>query len=162
MYFWRSLTMVLPDRRAMVTCGVTSVMNEGQNLTIFMYQMVYGHHFSHSIIHSTAISWFTTSSAACPEGAKFLPWMRGGSSVLSSTTAFCRMHLWSREHRSSMAMHISFIYQLPRRGLRVQAVSFPSPAQPLNLCMICEEKNPQWAWARSSSVGESTLSIEWV
>ena len=34
------------------------------------------------------------------------------------------------------------INQLPRWGSRVLMVSFPSPAQPLNLCMICEEKNP--------------------
>ena len=32
--------------------------------------------------------------------------------------------------------------QLPRCGSRVLTVSFPSPAQPLNLFMIYEEKNP--------------------
>jgi hypothetical protein len=39
-----------------------------------------------------------------------------------------------------MATHIPFIDQLRRWGSRVLAVSFPSPAQPLNLCMIYEEK----------------------
>ena len=39
-------------------------------------------------------------------------------------------------------MYIPSIDQLPRLGSRVLTVSFPSPAQPLNLCMICEEKHP--------------------
>ena len=39
-----------------------------------------------------------------------------------------------------MTMHIPSIDQLPRWGSRVLTVSFPSTAQPLNLCMICEEK----------------------
>ena len=69
-------------------------------------QMVYDHHFSHYIIHITAISSFTPSSTACPVGVQFLPWMRGGSALLSSTTTYCGMLLRSREHRSSMAMHI--------------------------------------------------------
>ena len=105
-----------------------------------MYQMVYDHHFSHSIIHITAISSFTPSSAACPVGVQFLPWMRGGSAVSSSTATYCGMLLWSREHRSCKTMHIPSIDQLPRWGSRVLTVSFPSPAQQLNLCMICEEK----------------------
>ena len=42
----------------------------------------------------------------------------------------------------AMTMYIPSIDQLPRWGSRVLTVSFPSPAQPLNLCMICEEKNP--------------------
>ena len=66
----------------------------------------------------------------------------GGSAVLSSTTTYCRMLFWSREHRSSMAMHIPPIDQLPRWGSRVLTVSFPSPEQQLNLCMIYEEKMP--------------------
>jgi len=103
--------------------------------------MDYDHHFSHSIINITAISPFTPSSTACPVGVQFLPWMRGGSAVLSSTTTYCGMLFWSREHRSSMTMQIPAIDQLPRWGSRVLTVSFPSPAQPLNLCMICEEKN---------------------
>jgi len=107
-----------------------------------MYQMVYDHHFSHSIIHITAISSLTPSSTACPVGVQFLPRMRGGSAVLSSTTTYCGMLLWSREHRSSMTMHIPSIDQLPRWGSRVLTVSFPSPAQPLNLCMNCEENIP--------------------
>jgi hypothetical protein len=49
---------------------------------------------------------------------------------------------WSREHRSSMTMCMPSIDQLLRWGSRVLTVSFPSPAQPLNLCMIYEEKNP--------------------
>ena len=39
-------------------------------------------------------------------------------------------------------MYIPSIDQLPRWGSRALTVSFPLPAQPLNLCMICEEKNP--------------------
>ena len=104
--------------------------------------MVYDHHFAHSIIHITAISSLTPSSTACPVGVQFLPWMRGGSAVSSSTTTYCGMLLWSREHRSSMTMRIPSIDQLPRWGSRVLTVSFPSPAQQLNLCMICEEKIP--------------------
>jgi len=48
LYFWRSLTMALSlsDWRAMVTCGVASLMNGALNLIIFMYKMVYDHHFS--------------------------------------------------------------------------------------------------------------------
>jgi len=107
-----------------------------------MYQVVYDHHLSHSIIHITTISSFTPSSTACPVGVQFLPWMRGGSAVSSSTTTYCGMLLWSREHRSSMAMQIPSIDQLPRWGSRMLTVSFPSPAQPLNLCIICEEKIP--------------------
>ena len=34
--------------------------------------MVYDHHFSHSIIHITAISSFAPSSAACPVGVQFI------------------------------------------------------------------------------------------
>ena len=45
LYLWR-LTMALSDRRAMVTCGVASLMNGALNLIIFMYKMVYDHHFS--------------------------------------------------------------------------------------------------------------------
>ena len=104
-------------------------------------EKVYDHHFSRSTTHITAISSFTPSSTACPVGVHFLSWMRGGSSLLSPTATCCGMLLWSREHRSSMAMHIPSI-DLSRRGSRVLAVSFPSPAQPLNLCMIFEEKNP--------------------
>ena len=48
--------MALSDRRAVVTCGVSSVMNGASNPIIFMYQMVYDHHFSHSIIHITTIA----------------------------------------------------------------------------------------------------------
>jgi len=113
-----------------------------------MYQTVYdhhfflNHHFSYSIIHITTISSFTPSSTAYPVGVQFLPCMRGGNAVSSSTTTYCGMLLWSREHRNSMTMHIPSIDQLPRWGSRVLTVSFPSPAQPLNLCMICEEKIP--------------------
>ena len=105
-----------------------------------MYKMVYDYHFSHSITHITAISSFTPSSTACPVGVQFLSWMRGGSALLSSTATYCGMLLWSKEHRRSMTMYIPSIDQLPRWGSRVPTVSFPSPAQPLNLCMICEEK----------------------
>jgi len=88
------------------------------------------------------ISSFTPSSTACPVGVQFLPWIRGGSAVSSSTTTYYGMLLWSRQHRDSMTMHIPSIDQLPRWGSRVPTVSFPSPAQPLNLCMIYEEKIP--------------------
>ena len=84
----------------------------------------------------------TPSSTACPVGVQFLPWKRGGSALRPSTATYCGMLLWSREHRSCLAMYIPSIDQLPRCGSRVLTVSFPSPAQPLNLCMICEEKNP--------------------
>ena len=104
--------------------------------------MVDDHHFSHSAIHITTISSFTPSSAAYLIGVQFLPWMRGGSAVSSSTTTYCGMLFWSREHRNSMTMHIPSIDQLPRWGSRVLTVSFPTPAQPLDLCMICEEKHP--------------------
>ena len=116
------------------------LMNGAYNFIIFMYQMAYGYHFSHSNAHITAISSFTPSSTACPVGVQFLPWKRGGSALRSSTTTYCGMLLWSREHRSSMTMYIPSIDKLPRWGSRVLTVSFPSPAQPLNLCMICEEK----------------------
>ena len=102
--------------------------------------MAYGYHFSHSNAHITAISSSTPSSTACPVGVQFLPWKRGGSALRSSTTTYCGMLLWSREHRSSMTMYIPSIDKLPRWGSRVLTVSFPSPAQPLNLCMTCEEK----------------------
>ena len=46
----------------------------------------------------------------------------------SSTTTYCEMLLWSREHRSSLTMYIPSIDQLPRWGSRVLTVSFPSPA----------------------------------
>ena len=126
----------------MVTRRVASLMNGAYNFIIFMYQMAYGYHFSHSNAHITAISSFTPSSTACPVGVQFLPWKRGGSALRSSTTTYCEMLLWSREHRSSLTMYIPSIDQLPRWGSRVLTVSFPSPAQPLNLCMICDEKNP--------------------
>ena len=48
-----------------------------------------GGHFSHSTTHITAISPFTPSSAACLVGVQFLPWMRRGSAVSSSTTTYC-------------------------------------------------------------------------
>ena len=108
-------------RRAMVTRRAASLMNGAYNFIIFMYEMAYGHHFSHTNAHITAISSFTPSSTACPVGVQFLLWKRGGSALRSSTTTYCGMFLWSREHRSSLTM------------------SFPSPTQPLNLCMICEE-----------------------
>ena len=132
------------DRTVMVTRRVASPMNGAYNFIIFMYQyqMAYGYHFSHSNAHITAISSFTPSSTACPVGVQFLPWKRGGSALRSSTTTYCEMLLWSREHRSSLTVYIPSIDQLPRWGSRVLTVSFPSPAQPLNLCMICEEKNP--------------------
>ena len=47
-------------------------------------------------------------------GVQFLPWMRGGSAVSSSTATYCGMLLWSREYRSSKTMHIPSIDQLPR------------------------------------------------
>jgi len=123
----------------MVTRRVASPMKGAYNFIIFMYQMAYGYHFSHSNAHITAISSFTPSSTACPVGVQFLPWKRGGSALRSSTATYCGMLLWSREHRSNMAMYVPSIDQLPRWGSRVLTVSFPSPAQPLNLCMICEE-----------------------
>jgi len=86
--------------------------------------MVYDHHFSHSIIQITAISSFTPSSTACPVGVQVLPWMRGGSTVLSSTATYNGMLLRSREHLSSMAMHMPSIDQLPRWGSRILTVSF--------------------------------------
>jgi len=122
-----------------VTRRVASLMNGAYNFIIFMYQMAYGHHFSHTNAHITAISSFTPSSTACPVGVQFLLWKRGGSALRSSTTTFCGMFLWSREHRSSLTMYIPPIDQLPRWGSRVLALSFPSPTQPPNLCMICEE-----------------------
>ena len=131
LYFWRRLPWP-SDRRAMVTRRMASLMNGAYNFIIFTYQMAYGYNFSHSSA--------TPSSTACPVGVQFLPWKRGGSALRSSTTTHCGMLLWSREHRSSMAMYIPSIDQLPRWGSRVLTVSFPSPAQPLNLCMICEEK----------------------
>ena len=91
----------------------------------------------------------TVTCKGNPFGVQFLPWMKGGSAVLSPTTAYCGMLFWSREHRSSMTMQILFelvrnripsVDQLPRWVSPVLTVSFPSPAQPLNLCMICEEK----------------------
>ena len=88
-----------------------------------------------------AISSFTPSSTACPVGAQFLPRKRRGSALRSSTTTYCGMLLWSREHRNSLTMYIPSIDQLPRWGSRVLMVSFPLPVQPLNLCMIYEEKN---------------------
>ena len=60
----------------------------------------------HSNAHITAISSFTPSSTACPVGVQFLPWKRGGSALRSSTTTYCGMLLWSREHRSSMTMYM--------------------------------------------------------
>jgi hypothetical protein len=51
-----------------VTRRVASLMNRAYNFIIFMYQMAYGYHFSHSNAHITAISSFTPSSTACPVG----------------------------------------------------------------------------------------------
>ena len=75
----------------MVTRRVASLMNGAYNFIIFMYQMAYGYHFSHSNAHITAISSFTPSSTACPVGVQFLPWKRGGSALRSSTTTYCEM-----------------------------------------------------------------------
>ena len=55
----------------MVTRRVASLMNGAYNFIIFMYQMAYGYHFSHSNAHITAISSFTPSSTACPVGVQF-------------------------------------------------------------------------------------------
>lgn len=104
-----------------------------------MYHLAYGRQFAHSTAYITSISTFTPSSTTCPVGVQFPPRKRGGSALRSSTTTYCGMLLWSKEHRSSMTMYIPSIDQLPRWGLWVLAVSFTSPAQPLNLCMICEE-----------------------
>ena len=105
-------------RGVMVTHKVASLMNGAYNFIIFMYQMAYGYHFSHSNAHITAISSFPPSSTACPVGVQFLPWKRGGSAFRSSTTTYCGMLLWSREHRSSLTMYIPSIDQLPRCGAR--------------------------------------------
>ena len=83
---------------------------------------------------------FTPSSTACPVGAQFLPRKRGGSALRSSSATYCGILLWSIEHRSNMTMYIPSIDQLPRWGSRVLTVSFPSPAQPLNLCIICVKR----------------------
>ena len=74
-----------------MTRRVASLMNGAYNFIIFMYQMAYGYHFSHSNAHITAISSFTPSSTACPVGFQFLPWKRGGSALRSSTTTYCGM-----------------------------------------------------------------------
>jgi len=50
-----------PDRRVMVTRRVASLMNGSYNFIIFIYQMAYGFHFSHSNAHISAISSFTPS-----------------------------------------------------------------------------------------------------
>jgi len=55
----------------MVTRRVAFLMIGAYNLIIFMYQMTYGYHFSHSNAHITAISSFTPSSTACPVGFSF-------------------------------------------------------------------------------------------
>ena len=62
-----------------------------------------------------------------------LPWKRGGSALRSSTTTYCGMLLWSREHRSSLAMYIPSIDQVPRWGSRVLAVGFAPPAHSVGL-----------------------------
>ena len=60
-------------------------------------------------------------------------------------------------------MHTPSIDQLPRWGLRVLTVSLPSPAQPLNSCIICEKKSTTispaswllsflWTWRRFESL----------
>ena len=108
------------DRRVMVTRRVASPMNGAYNFIIFMYQMAYGYHFSHSNAHITAMSSFTPSSTACPVGVQFLPWKRGGSALRSSTTTYFGILIWSREHRSNMTMYIRSIDQLPRWGSRAR------------------------------------------
>jgi len=120
-----------------VSRSVASLMNGAYKFVILV---AHGYHFSHYNVHITAISSFTPSSTACPVGVQFLPWKRGGSALRSSTTTYCGMLLWPREHRSSMAMYTPSVDQLPRYGSRVLTVSFPSPAHPLNLCMVFEEK----------------------
>jgi hypothetical protein len=106
------------NRRVIVTRRVAFLMNGACNIIIFMYQMAYGYHFSHSNAHVTAISSFIPSSTACPVGVQFLPWKRGGSALRTSTTTHCEMLLWSREHRGSMAMYISSIDRRLRKTLR--------------------------------------------
>jgi len=107
-----------------------------------MYQMVYDHHFFALYYPHYRHIFVYPFFNSMPGRVQFLPRMRGGSAVSSSTTTYCGMLLWSREHRSSKTMHIPSIDQLPRWGSRVLTVSVPSPAQQLNLCMICEEKMP--------------------
>ena len=118
-------------RRATARAAVTAVAgqrrprNFGEKLGASYIEMtaVYDHHYSHSIIHITTISSFTPSSTACPVGVQFLPWMRGGSAVSSSTTTYFGMLSWAREHRNSMTMHIPPIDQLPRRRKSTTTIS---------------------------------------
>jgi len=76
----------------------TTQKNPLEEYMSFMYQMAYGYHFSHSNARITAIFSFTPSSRACPVGVQSLPWKRGGSALRSSTTTYCGIFLWSREH----------------------------------------------------------------
>ena len=49
-----------------MTRRVASLMNGAYNFIIFMYQMAYGYHFSHSNAHITAISSSTPSFNSMP------------------------------------------------------------------------------------------------
>jgi hypothetical protein len=102
------------DRRVMVTRRVASLMIGAYNFIIFMYHLAYGRQFAHSTAYITSVSSSTPSSTACPVGVQFSPRKRGGSALRSSTTTYCGMLFWSRVHRSTMAVCIPSVAQLPR------------------------------------------------
>ena len=94
--------------------GGGGLMNGAFKFIIFMYRLAYGRQFAHSIAYIASISSFTPSSAACPVGVQFSPRKRGGSALRLSTTSYCGMLFWSREHRSTMALYIPSVAQVPR------------------------------------------------
>ena len=58
-------------------CRIANGIFKIENMAIWPFHQGIAHcfFFSHSIIHITTISSFTPSSAACPVGVQFLPWM---------------------------------------------------------------------------------------